>query len=407
MAHESQFRAPITIDPVSATVVSVSPDSELDLSLFNRVLECGDAGRRARLADQIGAFMSAGEVDEHHYRALTGVLARIADDPVDVVRASLTRALSAARRVPAKVVFAIAADNSRRAYRFLRLSPALDCKRMLAIIKAGDDVRKAALARRDDVDDVVIAELVDHGGRGVARALLASNGHRLSARQLERLHARFGADARIAEALLRQPHLPLAVRFRHLRAAGRRLGLFAARAAVGGGGRLIDACEGAVEEAVVDLLSACPAGRELASAVRALCDEDMLTASVLARAACAGRLAVVSACLGHVSGMEAARIERLAGRGGRAPLRSVERRCNLPGVCMRLLECAFAASRCADARDQDLETFGEHLVEAVMTAVGVDEATRGEVLQLVGEYAPLASIRRLAEQLAVPAAKSA
>jgi Uncharacterised protein conserved in bacteria (DUF2336) len=132
-----------------------------------------------------------------------------------------------------------------------------------------------------------------------------------------------------------------------------------------------------------------------------LAAQNMLTPSLIVRAACLGDLDVVASALGHLSGQQAERVMGLILTRGAAGVKSMLNRSMLPSGCHAIISCASEVA--AQAREEDVrlnaDGFGRRLLETLMLqfgALGVRD--QAKLMDYVGRFAD-DKVRRIAKKL--------
>jgi Uncharacterised protein conserved in bacteria (DUF2336) len=140
---------------------------------------------------------------------------------------------------------------------------------------------------------------------------------------------------------------------------------------------------------------------ERANGVRFLAAQNMLTPSLIVRAACLGEMAVVAAAVAHLSGQDQERVmAQLLGRGG-AGVRSNLSRSMLPTACHAIIltSCDVAAQAREEDVRLDADNFGRRLLEELMLQYGTLGARdQAKLMDYVGRFAD-DKVRKIARKL--------
>ena len=135
----------------------------LDVSIFDMIIEAGDAQARMQLAIELARLASDRQAPENERQCVIPTLLKLASDPVKDVRRILAESLVSASDLHGDVLFSIIADDDDIALPFLASTPALDPWKMRSIARVGDASRQVTLAGRPDLTDDVIQEMVTQG----------------------------------------------------------------------------------------------------------------------------------------------------------------------------------------------------------------------------------------------------
>ena len=133
----------------------------LDATVFDAVLEHGTAEERLELALQLAGLPCEPELAAADRAAVLPTLAALAADPDRDVREALAAVLAPCRTLDAEIMFSIIAADDDIAAAFIATTAALDRSRMLSILKVGDEARQCAVAARPDLEDDIVAKLID------------------------------------------------------------------------------------------------------------------------------------------------------------------------------------------------------------------------------------------------------
>lgn len=372
------------------------PTLGLDAGLLMGVAETGDAASRLSLAEQVASFLADPQTPDSERELVMPVARRLAEDEDIAVRRMLADGLAIVPDVDRDIIFAIASDEDGIALPFLAATPALDSSRMLAVLAAGDVARQAIIALRPDVPTEVVDAITAELPLEVNALLLENAAITLKPAHYYALYHRFGADGEFLDLLLSRPELPPVVRIMQARRAATNLnGLLQQRDWMGRGAAA-ELVVDAEEHATLDVLMAATA-QQRAMAVTYLIENDLLTPSLIVRAACLGAMEVVMECLAALSDQPLHRVrDQMHHR-----FRSLHARCGLPQSCYWTLQAA-----CDVARDEQedgirltADEFGAKLIEKLLTRYeSMPAAEQPRNLTFIGRFAA-DKPRRLATML--------
>jgi uncharacterized protein (DUF2336 family) len=362
----------------------------IDLQPLLAIISAGDTEDRIALARLMGEIMSgpASTADDEHLR-LALALGLAADPDVDV-RHALALALGPVSGIDSDLLFAIVSDIDPIALPFLCATPSLTPWHMLAVLRAGDVARQACVALRPDLDPGIAEVITQELPWPVNQLLLENRAVSLSRPQYWTLHERFGDSPEAVDTLLAQPDLPVELRIVQARKASVRLRLLLAERrwlpARAAAALLADA----EEEAILAALTAA-AGQELADALSFMEENDLLTASLVMRAACHGAWDVVAAALAALADLPVAGLDFAPAR-----LKALIARAGLPDACLWTLRAAHDVDA---AERQDVfrlteDEFGQQMIERLLEGYnGMRAEEQGQSLDLIARFAsPAASM---------------
>jgi uncharacterized protein (DUF2336 family) len=360
----------------------------LDTAVFDVVIETGDAAACRQLAIELAAFLADPASPDIERKAVVPAILRLAAMADTGLRRELALRLARCPSLHADIVFTIAADDDEIALPFLAAAPALDSWRMLAIVKVGDEPRQTAIAGRDDLHPEVVTAIAAEGTAKAVAALLDNPACRIRPSDYRRIYERFTADNDILERLLDRPECPSELRILHARLAADRVqAMLAERGwmAPEDAGMFLAEAE---ESAILRILEASET-RHLDRLIAFLSARDMLHASLILRAACRGRMAVVERALAWLSSVPRKRVAALMAGQGSVALKAVFAAAGLPAASFPLFRASVEAWRKTGsaALEMPAEDFGRHVVEALMTSFpDMAAPERARLLELVSRF---------------------
>jgi uncharacterized protein (DUF2336 family) len=364
-------------------------DPGLDTLVFDTVLATGDVDTRGKLARELAGFSANPETIEAERRAVIPAILKLAADPVFEVRRMLAEGLTAAGKIEPEIVFTIVADQDEIALPFLSAAVGLDSPTMVAVARVGDLARQMQVALRNDVSPDAVSHIAAKCVLPVCVALLDNPAAPLDEQHFRLLYARFGRLPQIVERLLPRERLPLDIRIQEARRTSNRVHRLIAERGWVAANDAAEIVADAEETAMVNILTAA-APEKLQKVMPFLTAKNILTPSIVMRAACLGEMKIVETALAHLCDMSAKRVARLIYGRGPVSLRALYRKAGLPAVCFGLLRGAIDVTQ--DVRDEThpvgAADFGRRLVEAIMTRYeAMSIAERNKQLELVSRFA--------------------
>ena len=361
----------------------------LDDSVFMDVIQNGDTPQRIRLAAQLAAFLCCEEAPKQERDLVVPAALKLAADAEADVRHALAQGLAACPDLHSDLLFAIISDDDEIALPFLCLTPALNHWHMLAVLRVGDDVRRAAVALRPDVSAEAVGYIVDSLSLALNALLFENEAVSFNDEQYRRLYARFGEAREMLERLLARDDLPPDIRILHARqSASRMQKLIVERGWIPANGAVALVAD-AEENVVLNILTdAGPAQRE--AVVAFLLDREMLTPSIIVRAACLGATDVVAHILAHLTGVPVKRAKDMMFGRSQGGFRSLHAKSGLPQSCYWTLQAACDTAR--EERDEGIrltpDDFGRRMIEILMTRYeALPMRERPGQLDFVGRFA--------------------
>jgi uncharacterized protein (DUF2336 family) len=375
-------------------------ETGLDVTVLEAVLACGQSEARMALARQLASLMGDTTTSVVEREQVLPVLLKLATDTDRKVREVLADELATVENLHQDMIFAMIADEDDIALPFLSATPALNGWHMQAILRVGDDARQRTIARRSDIGAEAVSFIVRAGSAAAAAALLLNEKVKLRGQDLQQLYQRLGNVPDVVERLLARADLPLDIRILQARRAAVRMRQMMAERGWMPANDATDMVADAEDGAVLQVLKqATPADR--GAGVQFLAAQNMLTPSLIMRAACLGETEVLAAALGHLSGQTQERVLMVLLTKGGMGVRANLNRSMLPGGCHAIImaACDVAASAREEDVRLDADNFGRRLLEELMLQFGTLGAReQAKLMDYVGRFAD-EKVRKIARKL--------
>jgi uncharacterized protein (DUF2336 family) len=375
-------------------------ETGLDVSVLEAVLDCGQSEARQALARQLSSLIADPDTSTLERDQVIPVLLKLSTDMDRKVRQVLADELSTIDNLHQDLIFSIIADEDEIALPFLAMTPALNPWHMQAILRIGDEGRQKTVSARADISPDAVSFIVRAGSAIAVSALLRNKKAQLKPQDLHQIFARLGQSGDVVELLLLRDNLPLDIRITQAkRSAVRMRQLMAERGwmpANDANDLVADAEEGAVLQVLNQASDA-----ERTYGIQFLASQNMLTPSLIVRAACLGDMQNVAAALGHLSGQQAERVYAIMQTRGGQGIRSLLNRSMLPTGCHAIMTCAADVS--AQMREEDIvldaDNFGRRLLEVLMLQFGAaGPRDQAKLMDYVGRFAD-DKVRKIARKL--------
>ncbi len=375
-------------------------EAGLDVTVFEAVLECGQSEARQVLARQLVSLIADTDTPLIERDQVVPVLMKLAVDNDRTVRVALVDELSSVENLNQDLIFAVIADEDAIALPFLATTPSLNSWHMQAILRVGDEARQKTVASRHDISPDAISFIVRAGSAAAAATLLGNSKVKLTPPDLHLIYTRLGQSGEVVDHLLTRVDLPLDIRIMQAKRAAVRMRQMMAERGWMPANDANDLVADAEESAVLQVLKQSTSA-ERSFAMQFLASQNMLTPSLILRAACLGEMDVVASALGHLSGQQAERVTGLIMMKGAAGVKSMLNRSMLPTGCHAIISCACEVAAQANEEDVrlDADGFGRRLLEVLMLqfgALGVRD--QAKLMEYVGRFAD-DKVRKIAKKL--------
>ena len=195
----------------------------LDDQVFMQVIAEGSTAQRIELATQLAAVLGREDAPRTERDQVIPAVLKLTADPVAEVRRAVAEGVARHATLNADLLFAVIADDDEIALPFLAQTPALSPWHMLAVLRVGDDARRATVALRPDVSAEAVDYIIESLPLAVNALMLENESLVLTANQYRNLYTRFGETREVLDCLLACAGLPLDIRISHARRAASRM----------------------------------------------------------------------------------------------------------------------------------------------------------------------------------------
>jgi uncharacterized protein (DUF2336 family) len=361
----------------------------LDTAVFDAVIEHGTAEERRDLALQLAALLGEPDVTRADRAAAVPAVVALTGDPVREIRTELAAALAEHAFLEVEIVFSIIAADDDIAVAFIATTQALDRSRMLSILKVGDEARQCALARRPDLPPDVVTALIE-GACEAAIATLIDNGLvSLRPRDFKLIYLRHANTPTMVNRLLGVHELPTEIRLLEVRRTAQRMHHLVRQRRWMPAAEAEELINETEERTLLRILLAVE-GDALERLISFMSSRDMLTPSIMLRAACSGHMMIVEQALAWLAAMPLKRLKGLcAARNGQS-LKALHASAGIPDDCFPVMRAAFAVAADAESESEwpSEEQFGRRVIETILTRQeGLAPQQSAMMLDLVGQFA--------------------
>lgn len=307
---------------------------------FLRWIDTARVSERAAAAAALARVYVSFELAFEDRCAAEAALTFLLDDPSAKVRYALAEALAMHSLAPLQIVHALASDQDEIADLVLKRSPLLTDGDLIDRVAMGTDGVQCSIAGRALVSKSVAAAVAEVGCAEACMMLLRNDGADIASLSFRRMAQRFGAMARLREAMLADRRLPADCRHLllvELSAALKQAPLVVALIGRARGERVMrEACV----RASLTLIDRTPPD-EHEALVEHLRLAGELTTAFIVRMVAHGKMDFFASVLGVLAGREAARVQALLAGGRDLALSALFRGAGLPesahGVILRAL----------------------------------------------------------------------
>ena len=374
--------------------------SRINAAYLHEVAHDERTSVREDLAAQLAQFLDGEDVTEADIKAVEPAMIALANDPVLSVRQTLTGLIATSPNAPREVLRILVCDIDEISLPILENTPAMPEADLASVVKAGPLSRQMAIVRREKISSRLSLIIINICCENVCMELLRNNGAQIDKAGYERLVERHGDHEPVRQVLAERGALP--VHITAMMVAKMPNGAAALQDAV----LPIEAANDSSaitedrNETILKLIRAATA-HDLRDLVMQFCDSEVLTASLILRAAFIGRMEFVVEALSVLSGVPAKRVRSLLLGRARLGARAIYLRAGLPVeafLALRIALDVFAEFELRDAASREVR-FGRTLIERVATDhVSIAPEERRYLLGMMARLGPEGA-RDLAAQL--------
>ncbi|WP_413206359.1 DUF2336 domain-containing protein [Rhodospirillum sp. A1_3_36] len=305
-------------------------------------------------------------------RALAEEIFRLFTKDVEVqVRRALATNLKENPFVPHDVAMSLASDVDDVALPMLEYSKVLDDKDLMEIIQGQDQSKLTAIARRQEVSEMLSDALVDQGGEGVVATLVANEGAQITDASMNKVLDKFGDSEEVQKPLVVRPKLPITVAEKLVTkvSEGLREALLARQKLSPEltADLILQSRERATLSFSID-----SSEEEVERLVQQLASNNRLTPSIVLRALCMGDLKFFEYALACRSGIPVVNARMLIHDSGSFGLQGIYRKAGLPEQFYPAMLAAVTVAREMDydGRENDRGRYARRMLERVLTQYG-------------------------------------
>ncbi len=372
----------------------------LDVSLLLSVLESGDVLARQKLASQLADMLVDPETNELEREQVVPVVLKLAADADPEIRLLLNERFVSLETLHPDILFALIADEDVLALPFLAATPALTAQHMFAILRVGDESRQCVIASRADITKPAAQYAKANAGAAVVIALLKNPSVIFSNDELRTIYTKFPSEPSVQDVITQREDCPNDLLVTHTKRTASRLRQLMAERGWTGAGDSHEFVADAEESTVLSIIANAD-DIVMTQTLVFLVGKNLLTPSLIVRAACVGELRVVEAVLSHLSGYSAERTRDLMfGRGG-SGLKTLVHKAGIPNNCLGVLTaaCDTLKEASSDGIQLTAEAFGRRVLEALMTRYEFLSPTeRSKQIEFTSRYAH-ERVRKIAKRL--------
>ncbi len=354
-------------------------------------LSQAEASQRAEIVRALVRVYIEVPLDAENRSAATTALLAVLDDPSPRVRLALAQAFGDSPQAPRSVIRGLAEDLPDISTIVLARSPLFSETELVDYAGAGCERMRAAIASRSDVGVGLAAALIEVSGPTACLALLANPSAAISVSSLRRLVERHRSDPAVREVLMARQDLPVTLRQMLIDGLSDALGELVLERDWLSPQRARKVLDDARDRAVIDLASGCRAEHR-GALVAMLAAEGRLKSALIIRALATGDRRFVEDALSHLSRTPVARVVALMQDNG-AGFCALYRKSGLAIGALPAIRAMIEVLR--DQPDDGTlggrARMGRAMLERVLTAVGAETLTSGQVDEFVALLGRLAT----------------
>jgi len=166
---------------------------------------------RAKLASKIATQITEVDLSDDEREIAFDIMRRMSLDVAVSVRQALAENLRHTPGIPGDVALALARDVESVALPMIESSPVFSDADLVELVRLGNASKQIAIARREQVSDVVSYALVETENSDAVLALMANEGAELSEKTLNKTIDLYGENEDIQSAMVCRETLPVVI----------------------------------------------------------------------------------------------------------------------------------------------------------------------------------------------------
>lgn len=343
-------------------------DTTLSAEDVKRLLNDPSGANRAATAEKLARQFDTDRLTEGERKMAEEIFRLFARDVEVEVRKALAINLKENPLVPHDLARTLAGDVDDVALPVLEYSRVLSDQDLLELLRATDDKKMEAIARRKEVSEAVSDALVEQGDESVVATLMANTGAKVSDASLEKAVDRFGDSPAVQTPMAHRPHLPATVAEKLVHKVSEQLRtVLAARADLDpdlAASLILQSREKATLSYSIDRHE-----EEVERLVQQLAANNRLTPSIILRALCMGDLKFYEYAVAERSGIPVVNARMLIHDSGDLGFQGVFRKARLPESFFPAMRAAITVAKEMefDGRENDRPRYARRMIERVLT----------------------------------------
>ena len=344
--------------------------SSLSKSDVVRLLTDSSPDTRADVAAKVAREVDGSALTAEERVIAEDILRALSRDAATRVRQALAEELKESPRLPRDVALALAQDAAELvAVPVLTGSAVLTDEDLIAMVRAGDAARQAAIAARRSVSADLAEAIVEADQPQALATLVGNDGAELAEPVLQRVLDRHGEDDTVKTPLARRRVLPITILERLVAAASAQLREVLSERTDLPEHLASDLVLGTRERATASLLSADSLASQALTLAKHLHGNGRLTAPLIVRAICLGDLAFVEAAFAVLADIPLHNARLLIYDAGQLGFKALYERCKLPPDFFNLFRVGLRVAQQTDfdGGDNDRERRRRRTLERILT----------------------------------------
>lgn len=312
------------------------------------------ASVRADTAAKVAGEMRDGALSKNE-RVIAEDIFRVMVNDVEVlVRETVSKSILNIPDVSSDIACTLALDeNDSVALPVLEFSNVLTDKDLVKIVNKSRPERRQAIARREEIAEVVSEALVEKGDEDTVVALVSNTGARISAETFDKVVDKFGESERIQYNLVRRESLPLIVAERLVEKVSLNIKDYLVSHHELSPELASDLLLDSRERAMVRLLSDGTNRPDVGELVSQMAANDRLSASLILRALCTGDLTFFEAAMAHKAGISLSNARVLIHDDGELGLQSLYKKADMPDRLFPAFRAAVDIAKISEMERSD------------------------------------------------------
>jgi uncharacterized protein (DUF2336 family) len=345
--------------------------SEQDVMLLMQAKSSPAA--RAEVATKVAATFARETLSQSELELAQDIIRAMVRDVAVEVRSALSENLKSSPQLPREVALQLAQDVESVSLPVLEFSKVLTVEDLVKVIEtskgASSSAKYTAIARREEVPEIVADALVEHADEQAIAVLVSNKGADISDKSLQKVVDKFPESTPVHTGLVKRDRLPITVAEQLVTMVADSLRDHLVAKHELPAHTAADMVLQSRERAIVQLVAKGAEGPEdIEVLIRQMYANKRLTPNLVLRALCMGDITFFEASLAVMTGIPLVNARLLIHDAGRLGLKTLYEKSGMPLRFLPAVRVAMDVVKETEFNENDSrETFRNRVIERILT----------------------------------------